>query len=392
MILLMVDVEEEGHYKWISFNNKFEIIERGIWNKEKNILEIPHQKIDGIFLGLPRSLFVGKEIELPPLSYENIKEALSYKVPKLFYFKENPFFTFLKSELDYSKVLVFVCSRDGLNNIIEKIEKIFQSKVVSVFFTGLAIANFILKEKQDNNFVLKYKREKGDEFIIIDENIVKSYLFITYDKEIKLNLYDKYKTIDIQWTDGDIFNKKFLKNLYQTFVKGKNGNLIASNLFPEKIKYLRTNSRYHTLVRYLFAISLIFFLLSPLIKTIRETTMLETKISELTPKIKRIKTLMREIENKKNKIRLIEKYFKYDLLDISSKISQTLPKGVNITYYHIDKHKVKIRGYAKKAADVINSLNKLRELSNVRFIESILKQRQDNEVLERFFIEADIAK
>ena len=392
MILLMVDVDEESHYNWICFNNKFEIIERGTWNKEKNILEIPHQKIDGIFLGLPRSLFVGKEIELPPLTYENIKEALSYKVPKLFYFKENPFFTFLKSKFDYSKVLVFVCGKNELNNIVEEIEKIFQSKVVSVFFTGLAIANFILKEEQDKNFILKYKREKGNEFIIIDDNIVKSYLFITHDKEIKLNIYNKYKIIDAQWTDGDILNKKFLKNLYQIFVKGKDKYFIAFNLFPERIKYLRTSSKYHTLVRYLFVISLIFFLLSPLIQTIRETTMLEAKLSELTPKIKRIKTLMREIENKKNKIHLIGKYFKYDLLDISSKISQILPKEVNITYYHIDKHKVKIRGYAKKAADVINSLNKLRELSNVRFIESILKQRQNNEVLERFFIEANIAK
>ena len=392
MILLMVDVEEEGHYNWITFNNKFEIIERGKWNKEKNILEVPHQKIDGIFLGLPRFLFVGKEIELPPLSYENIKEALSYKVPKLFYFKENPFFTFLKSEFDYSKVLVFVCGRNELNNIVEEIEKIFQSKVIAVFFSGLAIADFILKEGEDKNFVLKYKREKGNEFVIIDDNIVKCYLFITHDKEIKLNIYNKYKIIDAQWTDGDILNKKFLKNLYQIFVKGKDKNFIAFNLFPERIKYLRTSSRYHTLVRYLFVISLIFFLLSPLIQTIRETTVLERKVNELTPKIKRIKTLMREIENKKNNIRLIEKYFKYDLLDISSKISKALPKEVNITYFHIDNNKVKIRGYAKKAADVINSLNKLKELNNVRFIESILKQKQDNEVLERFFIEANIAK
>ena len=103
MSFVFVDAEDSNCFRWVVFNKKFEKIEAGKFTGEEDLKS--KAKIDGIFLGIPRHFFVAKEIELPPLSYENVKEALSYRIPKLFILLSNPFLYFLPLEMIFLKCL-----------------------------------------------------------------------------------------------------------------------------------------------------------------------------------------------------------------------------------------------------------------------------------------------
>jgi len=398
MNLAFVDAENSNCFRWVVFNKKSEKIETGEFAGDGSLKT--KIKIDGIFLGVPRHLFVAKEIELPSLSYENVKEALSYRIPKLFYFIQNPFFVFFALRDDFSKVLAFVCEKKEIDALISRVENTFQSKVVAVFFSAMAMADFL--RTQYDSFVLKLPRKGGFEAVVVTAGRLKSYFFIEPDSplpqhqlfsEIKQRFvwYGEEGALDPQETAVDV-SSEFLSHMYTTLKKGLDPQALLFNFSPERIRFLKEEGITHRLIVYLFIASCVFLAVSPLFRLTKEVNYLERKTTKLAPEVKRLKILGEGIDKKKQKMQMVLRHFKLNKLDVLAQVSQSLPKDVDIKYIRVYKNTLRLMGYAPKAADVLTALSKIKILKQIKFSGPIIKGRGDKANFERFTIEAKLAQ
>ena len=397
MSFVFVDAEDSNCFRWVVFNKKFEKIEAGKFTGEEDLKS--KAKIDGIFLGIPRHFFVAKEIELPPLSYENVKEALSYRIPKLFYFIKQPFFVFFALRDDFSKVLVFVCEKKEIDDLISKVERLFESKVVAVFFSAMAMAGFL--RTQYDSFVFKLPRQEGFEAVIVAEGRLKSYFFIASENHLPQHqLFPEIRQRFVwHWEEEALVpqetavgvSAEFFSYMYITLKKVSDPQALLFNFFPERIKFLKEESLFQRLTVYLFVASFIFLVASPLVRLSKEVHYLEKKTAALAPEVKRLKELGKEIDKKSQELQTILAYFKFHAVDILAQISSVLPKDVNIEYIRLHKDTLRLMGYAPKAADVLTALSKIKAFKQAKFSGPIVKRRVDNKEMERFTLEVKIA-
>ena len=381
MSFLFVDVENEDSFHYIQFNKKFE--------KDNT------QRIDGIFVGLPRSLFFAKKIDLPPLSYDSIYEALTYRLPKLFYFIKKPFFVFYPLKKDLSKVIVLVCEKDKIESILNTIEKKFNAKVVGVFVTSLAISDYLIN-KQYTEFSFILKRDSGYETLIFLNGFLKDFYFFDTQKKFENISISTNNHFLFSWDefdpDSNIKIDKDILSYIFTCIKNKKSSFWFKNIFPERVKFLKKESLLHKFSISIFILSLFFLSISPVIKMYMDVSRLDKEVNRLKPEVKKIKKLDLEINNKIEDIEKFISYFKVRKLDLLYNISKEIPEDADITYVSINRDVIRIRGYYKKATEIINRLNQLDLFSEVKLIGPILKTKRYGNEVETFDVEIRVKK
>jgi len=386
MSFVLVDVESEQRFYWILFNAKGEILDQGsVQDKNK----LAQTKVRAIFLGLPREMFFAQKVELPPLSYENIKEALSYRVPKLFYFIQKPFFLFFPLKPDFSLVMVLVTEQEKLNQLISNLENFFGAKVVAGFLSSMALASFLVQKER--SFSLTYNRLNGKEFLVFKDNVLKEFYFIANQDQLPTVTQSPHFSFAWENQKNSIaFDQDVLLHVYRSLKKSAHNDYFLKNLYPERIKYLKEESLLHKVAIGTLIFSFFLASASPLINLIKQVNWLEQKTKRLKTTVKRIKAKETELEQKYAQAKTILSYFQTKKLDILYQTAKLLPPEVEITYIYLDKNVIRYRGYAPKATDVLNSLSKCKELTDLKFTGPILKTKRNGQEVETFNLEAKI--
>lgn len=334
-------------------------------------------------IGLSRNLFVSRKISLPDISLENVKEALSYKVKKIFSFIKEPLFFYLPTNTK-NEYMVLATEKENVSKITTTVKSKTEAKIAGITLTGLFVAEItkepllVIKRKSHAEVIKKFSNR------ITDYNIVKKAQAIPQHEECYLcNLCNLEESDCIKVIEGN------LQRLLDFMSNNREGTHICFNIAPALTESLKSGLSVPPWLVKLAVVSSIFLLVSPYIyfykslKHLKNTEKnLEKRVIELKKQIKRQEEIEKYIKSMQ---RLTSPY----VLDVLAEVGRLIGSRMEILNIYINRSRVKITGYSEKSAEIVTLLEKSPLLTNVRLSGAIIRARKGK---ERFTIEATIVR
>jgi len=380
---IFIDVDET--LECIAVSNREEELKYFEGSLKDVLQNIAPSEKDNIVLGLSRNLFVSRKVSLPDISLENVKEALSYKVKKIFSFLTEPLFFYLPTH-QKNEYIVIATERKKIEEIIEKIKGLTQAKIAGITLTGLFISELV-----EENATIIIKRKSCSEYIkkihgkISDYHILKSPPKKQIESETSYicKLYPPENSECIKLIGSN------LNKLYEFMRKHREGFNICFNIAPDLTERLEEKDAVPRWLVVLTIVSFVFFIISPYFYFFNSINTLTLTRENMRKKAANIKKLIKKEEEIEKEIKTIQKLTKPYVLDVLAEVGRVVGNRMEILNIYLSPQKIKITGYSDKSAEIVTLLEKSPLLTNVKLSGAIIRAREGK---ERFTIEAHIVR
>ncbi len=385
MKIAFIDIDENYNATLALSNGKDSFI-----NTKSNLKElIQNENIDEetvLIAGLSRNFFISRKISLPDISLENVKEALSYRVRKVFSFLKEPFFFYMPTP-NKNEYLAIVSEKEEIENVA-RILKETKGKLIGITLTGLILSELteenttLIIERKDYKEIIKKRQGKIDEYNILKKEMEVEEIETPTEQVYLCNLVN---------SDSECMRliSENLVKLLEFMKRHKEGFHICFNIAPEFTESLKTVETTPSWLSKLALFSLIFFLVSPYLYFYKSLDQLKKTKSKMEKEVKELKRIIKKQEEMEKQLKSFQTLIKPYVLDALSEIGRLLGNKVEVLSLTLNRDKLKLTGYSEKAAEIPAILEKSPIFSNVKLSGAIIKAGKGR---ERFTIEATVIR
>jgi Tfp pilus assembly protein PilN len=352
-----------------------------------------------IILSWPRERTIVREIELPGLSLNDLRETLSYQLDSFILFSEDDVYydIYPSNSAEYGeKVFVFAIKKEELDDILFKLESsnLIPGRVIISPLSYTPLVN-------DNKVVVVEKfADKYTFNLYIDSKLVSTSLVRSEDA-LKEKIYENkpddviflgHEYVDVNDLDNDDIYVECWEESKQSLGAALNGLSECLNRFNVlKVKGKRHIPQY-ALTGILVSLILAFiFILPGIFKNKREQSILaiDAKLEELYPEVMISNRLRDEIDsvlaatNKINEV-IRNKSLRIDLL---AELTTAIPDDTWVKQLSIKNDGFAIEGVGLSGAKVLTLLEHSPRIDNVSFTSSVTKGKIGK---EKFKIKGNI--
>lgn len=340
-----------------------------------------------IILSWPRERTIVREIELPGLSLNDLRETLPYQLDSFILFSEDDVYydIYPSNSAEYGeKVIIFAIKKEELDDILFKLEasNLIPSRVIISPLSYIPLVN-------DNKVIVIEKfTDKYTFNLYVDSKLVSTSLVRSEDA-LKEKIYENkpddvifmgHECVDINDHDNDDMYVECWEESKQSLGAALNGLSECLNGFNVlKVKVKKYIPQY-ALTGVLMSLALAFLFILPYIfqnKKEQSILAIDAKLEELYPKVmisNKIRDELNSFLETTNKINEIIQN-KSPRIDLLAELTMAIPDDTWVKQLSIKNDGFALEGVGLSGSKVLTLLEHSPRIDNVSFTSSVTKYK-----------------